>query len=88
MSGGYTAPAGDLQSGDIGKRVKISFKDGTEITGRLASVKHEAAVIEETRIMDPEPVFALGQPYTHLEIVGVGMLPKLRGDHPVEVVSQ
>lgn len=78
---------GGLTWTHIGKLVRIGFKDGTEITGRLASVKHEAAIIEETRIMDPEPVFALGQPYTHLEIVGVGTLPKLRADHPVELVE-
>lgn len=78
---------GGLDSRHIGKRVKLGFKDGTEITGRLASVKHEAEIIEETRILDPEPVFALGQPYTHLEIVGVGALPKLKAYHPVELVQ-
>lgn len=83
-----TREARHLNGADLGKTITIDLGEHT-VTGHLASVSHQANLINDERLCDPAPRYEIGPGKTILEIlVTTGILQTtIEPTHPVTITG-
>lgn len=80
--------AGNLRAQHIGRKTRVHFTNGTEVSGVLAGVEHEAPQISEKILGSRDEDLALGETHTRLTILGLREPLRLRPKSPVYVEEQ
>lgn len=85
MSAMTPIPAGNLRAQHIGRKTRVHFTNGTEVTGVLAGVEHEAPQISDKILGSRDEDLVLGETYTRVSILGLRETLRLRPDSPIYV---
>lgn len=70
--------AGELNTTHINKTITVT-RDGTTITGPLVNVKHDADLINDSRMWDAMPSYVLGKTTTTVNIMHAGRIELASG---------
>lgn len=88
MSALIPIPAGNLRAQHIGRKTRVSFTNGTEVSGVLAGAEHEALQVSDKILGSRDEDVVLGETHTRLTILGLRETLRLRPDSPVYVEEQ
>lgn len=64
-------PAGELNYRHLGCRARISLPDGSECTGYLVQIYHEAALVSDATFGNPDSE-VIGETWTSIKLQGWG----------------